>query len=66
MTRDEILEVLAGEISDLPSYPEPDTDAAVNEYDETLNVGLEILRDTVESILMRCGYYPEKGENDEA
>lgn len=66
MTRDEILEVLAGEISDLPSYPEPDTDAAVNEYDEALNVGLETLRNTVMAILMRCGCYPEKGANDEA
>jgi hypothetical protein len=66
MTREEILEALAGEISLLPDYPEHDTDEALQEYDEDMNECLETLRDVVTAILVQCGYHPKKGETNEA
>lgn len=45
MTRQEIIDVLRVYLAELPTYPDPDTDQAVQEYDQALNEALEGLRD---------------------
>lgn len=45
MTRQEIIDVLRVYLAELPTYPDPDTDEAVEEYDQALNEALEGLRD---------------------
>jgi len=60
MTKDEILRHLREEIDAMPTYPHPDTDHAVAEYDKALDIQLESLRVTAEWILSNNRMNTEK------
>ena len=53
MTRDDIVELLRGELALMPKYPEPDTDSALRHYDEAMHDCLEALRDACQYIVSK-------------
>ena len=54
MTRAEIVAILREELRMMPKYPDPDTDSAVREYDETMYDCLDALRDACQQIVEAC------------
>ncbi len=51
MTADEIRAALQSQLAEIPQYPDDDTDEAVREYDDSLNIALEDLRDLCQQIV---------------
>ncbi len=51
MSAEEIRAALQSQLAEIPQYPDDDTDAAVSEYDDRLNIALENLRDLCQTIV---------------
>jgi hypothetical protein len=51
MTADQIRAALEAQLAQIPAYPEDDDESAVREYDDSLNIALEDLRDLCQEIV---------------